>query len=233
MFGKKQTCELVMIVDRSGSMSSCKQEVIEGMNKFVAEQKKLPGRCFLTSVIFDHEYEVCYESRDIQKLGYMGDDTYVPRGMTALYDAIGRTIESCRARFGKTNPDRIICVIVTDGLENASKEFTQEQVRKMVSDAGDWRFVFIGANQDAVLTAQEMAMPTAGAMSVPIGARGTRQSMLYAANVSCALRSASDEEYTSGGIDFSALQDEARSCCDDTLQAQNPTGRNTSENGEL
>lgn len=215
MFGKKQTCELVMIVDRSGSMSVCKQEVIEGMNKFVAEQKKLPGKCFLTSVIFDHEYEVCHESRDIKNLGYMGDETYVPRGQTALYDAIGRTIESCRARFGKTNPDRIICVIVTDGLENASKEFTQEQIRKMVSDL-DWKFVFIGADQDAVLVAEQFAMAGAAAMNTASGPVGTKQAFNYAHNVSCAMRGASDDAYASNSLDFAALRDDARNDSDDS-----------------
>lgn len=215
MFGKKQTCELVMIVDRSGSMSSCKQDVIEGMNKFVAEQKKLPGRCFLTTVIFDHEYEVCYESHDIQKLGYMGEETYVPRGSTALYDAIGRTIEMCRARFAKSNPDRIICVIVTDGHENASKEFTQEQVRKLVSDLDDWKFVFIGADQNAVFVAEQFAMAGAAAMNTTCGPVGTKQAFNYAHNVACAMRGASDNVYASNSLDFAALQDDAKTAADE------------------
>lgn len=156
---KSKHCELVMIIDRSGSMSSCKQQVIEGMNEFVAEQRKLPGRCNMTSVLFDHEYDICFESRDLKTLSYMTDEHYVPRGTTALYDAIGRTVESCKARFATKPPDQIICVIVTDGLENASKEFTQQQIRTLVESLPDWKFVFIGANQDAVLTAKSMGMP--------------------------------------------------------------------------
>ena len=203
MFTKKRTCELVMVVDRSGSMSSCKGEVIEGMNKLVAEQKKLPGRCFLTSIIFDHEYKVWFESRDIRTLGYIGDENYVPRGSTALYDAIGRTIEACRVRFDRTKPDEVICVIVTDGRENASKEFTQTRIKKMVGDLAHWKFVFIGADQDAVLTAKSVAMPSMAAMSVTAGPIGMRQGMAYACNATSALRGG-------GEVNYASLQEAAR-----------------------
>lgn len=210
MFGKKQVCELVMIVDRSGSMSSCKQEVIEGMNKLISEQREVPGKCFLTGVIFDHEYEVGHESRDIREIGYWTDEDYVPRGQTALYDAIGRTIEACRVRFSKTKPDRIVCVIVTDGCENASKEFTQVQIRKLVESMSDWTFVYIGSNQDAVLTAKEIAMPTAGAFTAAPGKRGIKQAFTYACNVSSELRTSNDV----GSINYAALQDDARNDVD-------------------
>jgi uncharacterized protein with von Willebrand factor type A (vWA) domain len=180
-----------MIVDRSGSMSSCKKEVIEGMNQFVAEQRKLPGKCNLTSVIFDHEYEVCYESKDLRDLGYMDDSSYVPRGGTALWDAIGRTIEACKPRFAKSNPDQVICVIVTDGEENASKEFTLDRIRKYVDELS-WKFVFIGANQDAVLTAKAMNMPQNLAGTYDATPKGTKQAYRgMTAAVSC-LRSGNE-----------------------------------------
>lgn len=191
MFGRKSVCELVMIIDRSGSMSSCKQQVVEGMNEFVAEQKKLPGRCNLTSVIFDHEYQVCHESEDLCNLGYTAMDGYVPRGSTALYDAIGRTIEACKPRFAKSKPDQVICVIVTDGQENASKEFTLERIRKYVDEL-DWKFVFIGANQDAVLTAKSMNMPQNLAATYGATPEGTAMAYRGISQAVCSLR-AGDE----------------------------------------
>ncbi len=209
-----------MIVDRSGSMSSCKDEVIEGMNKLIAEQREVPGDCFLTNVIFDHEYEPGYESADIRGIGYYSDEDYVPRGSTALYDAIGRTIESCRVRFAKSKPDRIVCVIVTDGMENASKEFTQAQIRRLIEGLSDWTFVFIGSNQDAVTTAQEMAMPMAGAFEPTAGPIGMRQAFHYANNVSTNLRSVTN----TGDVDYAALQNEALAVTDDSTAGESKGG---------
>lgn len=173
MFSKK-VCELVMVIDRSGSMSSCKSAVIEGMNELIAKQRNIPGRCNLTTVLFDHEYLPQHTSADLQGIGYMDDTHYVPRGMTALWDAVGRTIENAKARFIKSKPDQVICVIVTDGIENASKEFTLEQVKKEI-EKSDWEFVFIGANQDAVLTAKSIGIPSHHAMNYNATPLGTRQ----------------------------------------------------------
>jgi hypothetical protein len=97
-------------------------------------------------------------------------------------------------------------VIVTDGLENASKEFTQEQIRKLVSDLDDWRFVFIGANQDAVLTAKGLDMSEVAALT----AGGVPEAFRYANVASSALRGSSDSVYAQNAINYAALQDDVR-----------------------
>lgn len=139
--------EIVVVLDRSGSMSSIGKATVEGFNKFLDEQKNSEGEAFLTLVQFDDRYEMDYQSLPVKDATplILGEN-FVPRGSTALFDAIGKTIE-------ELDTDRdVVFVIITDGEENASRVYKREAIMKMIetqTEAG-WKFLFLAANQDAI-----------------------------------------------------------------------------------
>jgi hypothetical protein len=143
--------EIVAIIDRSGSMQSLRADTIGGFNSFVAEQKKAKGKALLTLVQFDNQYQIDYEGKDISDVSDLNEETYVPRGSTALLDAVGRTVNAVGARLStlpeEKRPGQIIFLIITDGQENCSKEFAAAKVKEMVkhqTDTYKWSFVFMG-----------------------------------------------------------------------------------------
>lgn len=157
-----QATEIVCIVDRSGSMGAIAAAAIDGFNRFLDQQKRLPGAARLSLVLFDHEYRLVYDALDIHQVPPLDAATYVPRGMTALRDAVGRTIDTVAARVAAAEPPaQVIVAILTDGLENASTDYHPTQIIDMIEtqrrDHG-WHFVFLAANQEAVATAAAMAI---------------------------------------------------------------------------
>ncbi|PQD94829.1 hypothetical protein CYL18_12760 [Pradoshia eiseniae] len=151
----EQLTELIFILDRSGSMAGLENDTIGGFNSLVKKQCELPGKTIVTAVLFDDEYEVLWEGMDAEKTVLTEKEYYV-RGMTALLDAVGKTILSVRGRLANTAADKlprkVLFVITTDGYENASREFTYEKVKEMIKfqqDKHQWEFLFIGANIDA------------------------------------------------------------------------------------
>ncbi|MBR5879782.1 MAG: hypothetical protein IKY91_09505 [Akkermansia sp.] len=157
--------EIVFILDRSGSMDHIAADTIGGYNTFIEKQKQEPGEAKLTTVLFDSIYEVIHDGVDIQKVEPLTSTQYWARGMTALMDAVGRTINSVGERLAATpeeeRPGKVIFVITTDGLENASREFTRAQVKQMIehqTSKYDWQFMFLGANIDAAAEAVSMGI---------------------------------------------------------------------------
>jgi len=156
----QQLVDIVVVLDRSGSMAAGIDDTIGGFNTFLDEQKRAEGLARLTLTQFDHEYEIVYEREDIAKVPPLDRSTYVPRGRTALLDAIGRTISVVGARVASETvadqPWKVVFVIITDGQENASREFNRARVLEMIrkqEKEGGWEFVFLAANQDAIAEA--------------------------------------------------------------------------------
>ncbi len=177
----KNKTDITIILDRSGSMSSVKDDTIGGFNNFLSEQQKIEGEAVLSLVQFDDQYEVVYLDKDINSAAKLTDETFQPRGMTALFDAVGRTINSVGNRLAATaeaeRPDKILLVIMTDGFENSSREFNAAKISEMITHQRDvyrWEFMFIGANQDAVLSAQEIGIPAFAALTYAANEEGTR-----------------------------------------------------------
>lgn len=145
---------IAVVMDRSGSMASIQNDIIGGFNTFLKEQQKMDAPATITYSQFDTEYEMVHENIDIQKMPKLDEATYVPRGGTALLDSIGKTLAETKAaiKAKKINPDLVIVVIITDGEENASREYNQEQIKKLIATQTkkkDWDFVYLGANQDS------------------------------------------------------------------------------------
>jgi uncharacterized protein YegL len=148
--------EIIFLLDRSGSMSGLESDTIGGFNAFIEKQRELPGEAIVTTVLFDDRYEVLWNGVDIKDVKLTEKEYYV-RGMTALLDAIGKTITDVSNRLANTEeskrPGKVIFVITTDGMENSSREFTYEKVRKLIrhqTEKHNWEFIFLGANIDAV-----------------------------------------------------------------------------------
>ena len=145
--------EIVFILDRSGSMSGLENDTIGGFNGFVRKQAEI-GQTILTTILFDDKYEILHNGIDAKNVHITGQEYYT-RGATALLDAIGKTINDVGKRLAETpeasRPGKVIFVITTDGLENASREFSYGEIKRMITlqtNKYNWEFIFMGANID-------------------------------------------------------------------------------------
>ena len=159
--------DITLVVDRSGSMDEIREDAEGGVNAFIRNQAALPGEANITLVQFDTEYEFIAQGVPACK---MKPYKLKPRGCTALLDAVGRAINETGQRLsGMSEADRpglVVFVVMTDGLENSSKEFTKPQIKKMIEEQirkYQWQFTFLGADQDAFGEASAMGMDAAGA----------------------------------------------------------------------
>jgi Mg-chelatase subunit ChlD len=157
--------ELVLVVDRSGSMGTCRTDAEGGINSFIKEQRGQPGEANLTLVQFDDKYEFVHKGTPIMEVG---DYKLKPRGWTALLDAVGKAINETGERLAampeSDRPGCVLVVIVTDGHENGSKEFTWQQVHDMVvhqQEVYNWKFTFIGADVGAFDVGQSLGLNAA------------------------------------------------------------------------
>ena len=172
--------DVTLVLDRSGSMSSVKAATIEAFNSFLESQCRGEGSANLSLVQFDDRYEPLYAARRIAKAPLLTDRSYQPRGCTALLDAMGKTIVETGRRLSQMRehkrPGTVIFVTLTDGLENASREFTLGRINEMIREQREkysWQFVFLGANQDAIATAAQMGVGADQAMTFAASAAGT------------------------------------------------------------
>jgi len=164
----KNLTEIVIIIDRSGSMHHLQEETITGFNVFLDEQQKLEGKALLTLVQFDDQYELIHDAVNVQDVPLLNEETYRPRGYTALLDAIGKTVSTVGDRLKGTpegkRPSKVIFLIITDGYENDSKEFGRSAIKKMISHQEDkysWKFTFMGANQDSIVEGASIGISAA------------------------------------------------------------------------
>lgn len=154
--------DITLLVDRSGSMDSIRTDAEGGINAFIQNQKQHPGQANLTLVQFDTRYEFVVNGVPIDQVGHY---TLVPRGSTALLDAMGRAIEETGKRLAampeQDRPGLVVFVVMTDGLENSSQSYSKAQIREMIEHQQkvySWTFTFLGADQDAIQEAQSLGM---------------------------------------------------------------------------
>lgn len=164
---KKNYTHISVLVDRSGSMGPVRDDMIGGLTKFFADQAEVKGKCLVDYSQFDDQYEEVFEDTLVAS----AVPVLEPRGMTALLDALGRKITSLDAKLSamsdKKRPGKVMVIIVTDGFENASREYSTERIKEMIehqSKIHDWEFVFLGANIDAVATAKTYGIKPASAI---------------------------------------------------------------------
>ena len=200
----KKILDITIILDRSASMQSLKQRTIDGFNEFLNTQKHSGIEGIITLVQFDHEYQKVYQSEEIKNAPLLNDNTYEPRGMTALLDAIGKTIKSTKRRHKlektKKKKAKTLLVIITDGYENNSVTFTSDKIFKMIKkkeEKRDWEFVYLGTNQDAISEAGKYGIRHSRAMSISEDEEGvTDMYKSLSSNVTACSKSEKHFEFT-------------------------------------
>ncbi len=177
---KNNITELVFILDRSGSMQGLERDTIGGFNALIEKQKQVEGECWVSTVFFDNRTEVLHDREKLSDIQPMTDRDYTVRGATALLDALGGAIHHIGNihKYARPEdvPEHTLFVITTDGMENASRRYTAQQVKAMVEtqkkDHG-WEFLFLGANIDAVETAGTFGIGADRAVNYHADSRGT------------------------------------------------------------
>lgn len=157
--------EIICVIDRSGSMQSIKQDAIGGFNLFLEEQKKIPGECVFTYTQFNQDYEIVHNGIQLSDMKPLDETTFVPSGMTALLDAVGRTVDEVGIRLNATpeneKPEQVVLVILTDGEENSSREYSWTRIAEMLKHQTEkygWRVIFLAQNLDSQKAARDMGL---------------------------------------------------------------------------
>ncbi|MBQ4166876.1 MAG: VWA domain-containing protein [Clostridia bacterium] len=177
---KKNLTEIVFILDRSGSMGGLESDTIGGFNAMIEKQKKEEGEALVSTILFDDRTEVIHDRISLEKIEPMTDKQYWVRGCTALIDAIGGAIhhvsEVHRYIRDEDVPEHTVFIITTDGMENASRKYTSDEVKKLISQKKElgWEFLFLGANIDAVETAKHFGIEEDRAVTYKSDKKGTR-----------------------------------------------------------
>ncbi len=198
---KEGLTEIISLVDRSGSMQSILDDAIGGFNTFLRSQQDQPGEAKLSLILFDHEYQIVHQAVDIQQVEPLNQDTYVPRGSTALLDAVGKTIDAVGERLAATpeseKPAQVIISILTDGYENASQTYSKPKVAEMIkhqTEKYNWAFEFQAANMDAFAAAKELSIAPDRVVQFEATGEGVRDAFVQQSQRISAMRTRDMDE---------------------------------------
>lgn len=170
---KNEEMDIVFLLDRSGSMSGIENDTIGGYNSYIESQKKNNAK--VTTILFDDKYEMLTKREDIKNIKKLTNKEYYVRGCTALLDAIGTTIDF----MDKEKAKKVMFVITTDGMENASKEYNRAKIKEMIKGHKDWEFIYIGADIDSYSEGQSIGIDSSNISNYRKDKKGV--SMLYSA----------------------------------------------------
>ena len=192
---RKNLTEIVFILDRSGSMSGLEGDTIGGFNSMIEKQKNAEGEALISTVLFDNTSEVIHDRVSVQSIKPMTRDDYTVRGCTALLDAIGGAIHHIgnvhKYARNEDVPEHTLFVITTDGMENASRRYDSEKVKKMIERQKEkygWEFLFLGANIDAVETARHFGVSEDRAVNYHSDSEGTLLNYEVLSEAICSVR---------------------------------------------
>ncbi len=191
----KELTELVFILDKSGSMGGLESDTIGGFNSMLLKQQKMPEECLITTVLFNHTYELLHDRINIKAIRQITEEEYQVSGTTALLDAIGRTIHKISNAQKHTREEfraeKILFVIITDGLENSSREYSVEAVKASIETCKSqfgWEFIFMGANIDAVEAAATIGISADRAQNYHADKIGVKLNFMVANEMCCQFR---------------------------------------------
>lgn len=192
---KNNLTELVFILDRSGSMAGLEDDTIGGFNALIAKQKREEGDAFVSTILFDNLSETIHDRVRVQEVLPLTPKEYYVRGCTALLDAVGQAIQHIQTihKYARAEdvPERTLFVIATDGMENASHNYTTEQIKAMIEEKKEkngWEFLFLGANIDAVETAGRIGIRPEMAANYHSDHEGTQLNYAVLSETVCAFR---------------------------------------------
>ena len=209
---RKGLTEVVFILDRSGSMRGLEADTIGGFNSMIEKQRKEEGEAYISTVLFDDRSEVLYDRVAVGNVEPMNDTQYYVRGCTALLDALGGAIHHIanvhKYAREEDRPEKTLFIITTDGMENASRIYTYDRVKKMVEEEKEkhgWEFLFLGANIDAIEVAGRFGISSDRAVNYECDSEGTALNFeVLSATVSAVRRSKSRKE----------LDEAVATCCE-------------------
>ena len=177
---KNNITELVFILDRSGSMAGLESDTIGGFNSLIEKQRKQDGECYVSTILFDHVSEVLHDRVKLSEVDKLTENDYTVRGATALIDAIGGAIHHIGNvhKYARPEdvPEHTMFVIMTDGMENASRRYSRDKVKRMIEHEKEkygWEFLFIGANIDSVETARHFGIGADRSVNYHADSQGT------------------------------------------------------------
>ena len=197
--------EIIFIIDKSGSMHNLTDDTIGGFNGFIESQKAIDGKATLTTVLFDSTWKILHDGIDIHEVKPMTTTDYVAGGMTAMLDAIGEIINRVQDRhdeLGKEKPEEVLFVITTDGEENSSRKYNKSQIEKMIkhqTNGHGWKFMFLGANMDAVKEAESIGISRDYATNYAYTSKGVDNVYATMSCVTSSLRGVADSAISLDG----------------------------------
>lgn len=189
-----KSTEIIFVIDKSGSMAHLAADTIGGFNGFIENQKAMEGKATLTTVLFDTNWKILHDGVDIKEVKSMTNSDYIAYGGTAMLDAIGEIINRVQDRhdeLGEEKPENVLFVITTDGEENSSRTFKKSQIEKMIkhqTNGHGWKFMFLGANMDAVKEAESIGISKNYATNYDYSSRGVCDSFTTMSCTATAMR---------------------------------------------
>lgn len=222
---------IICVLDRSGSMSSIMSDSIGGFNTFLKQQRELPDDATLTVALFDDEYELLYDNVAIKEVKDITSTEWYPRGMTALYDAVCKTINSEKANIAKMKkkdrPNKVLVCVVTDGYENRSRENTLDDTKKLIKacEKNDWNFIYLAAGQDAFEVGTGFGISGGNTFSYTATIDGVSDMSQKLSNVTANYRSMSSTDVAFASVSKSLVEDdEDKDDLSGTITTSNTTG---------
>ena len=229
---------IICVLDSSGSMSSIMSDSIGGFNTFLQQQRELPDDATITVALFDsnHNYQLLYDNVDIKKAKDLTSKEWYPRGMTALYDAIGKTINADKARLAKLGdeaPAKVLVCVVTDGLENDSREYTLLNIKDLIGvcEKDNWNFVYLAANQDAFSVGSGFGISVGNTYTYTASAAGVQKMSATLDGATTLYRGMASTD-TSFSVDSKSLINEDDEDKDDTVNDTGDVTFTTSDSSE-
>ena len=175
--------DVVFILDKSGSMSGSEENTISSFNEYLDKEKKNKFKTTITTILFSDNYEYLHNSIDVKKVNPITHDDYRVGGCTALYDALGNTINS----IDKKDSDKVLFIIITDGYENASKEYNNNNIRDLIKKHKDWEFIYIGADIDSYAAGSRIGIKKENIANYKKDSKGTEKLFKAVANFECSM----------------------------------------------
>lgn len=214
---RKGLTEVVFILDRSGSMGGLEADTIGGYNSMLEKQKKEEGEALISTILFDDRSEVLHDRKALVTVEKITDKDYYVRGCTALLDAIGGAIHHIskvqKEMPADERPEKTIFIITTDGMENASRKYTYDKVKKMVEkkkEKNHWEFVFLGANIDAIAVAERFGVAANRAVRYECDSAGTALNFSVMSKIVSGARACKSAEALGACLDEGAALEEIR-----------------------
>jgi hypothetical protein len=209
---KKDYTHIIFLIDRSGSMDRIKHDMEGGIREFLAKQKELPGKCTITAAQFDTNYDILHSLKPLNEVSEL---IINPRGGTALIDSMVRLIREAGQELAnlpnEDRPERVLFITITDGEENASKEFTNETLKELITEQEtkySWQFTYLGANQDSFGVASNIGVKFNKSMNYDASSLGIGKMFSKLSNATERYRSVASSNLTADS--FSYTEDEQK-----------------------